>query len=436
MMRAIATALLLSIPSLAAAQGVIMVPPTAVKPAQQPAPQANTETPEQMAKDAQRDLADTHFYNKPGATRVEYDRDWQECRLIARGTRTPSGGYVVSYAAGVSPLAAGIGGGIGAAIGMAIIEGQQRRANRRNCLMVRGWRWVQPEAAEEARVAAMGDADKQAWRETMVGAPTVSGKVMQFTPLPTIDADEQATIDAPLVATVRAVEKGADPAAAIVLKPDEGAIVVGLRRPTDKVYGVGGTLGFARYDVAKRDLIYPPRHAKRDGDKTTYFLTLTSHSKNKKLPHDVQVVRVTPGDYVLLGADMTPQGILTTDFCLNAPVFHVGAGEAVYFGSLTARSFSGKKVRADSVTSVGSVPAVYGQQIGEVRAALAGQPALLAALKPAEVRNRASFGCAGTTMTAFYVPGAPDLPPPDPAALEKAPDGTAAAAADPVVGGK
>ena len=49
----------------------------------QPAPTSD-DTPEEIAKDAARDLKDNRFYNKPGATRAQYDADWQECRLIAR----------------------------------------------------------------------------------------------------------------------------------------------------------------------------------------------------------------------------------------------------------------------------------------------------------------------------------------------------------------
>jgi hypothetical protein len=49
-----------------------------------PVPQHPKDTPEEIATDAQRDLRDNRYYNKPGATRAEYDRDWQECRLIAR----------------------------------------------------------------------------------------------------------------------------------------------------------------------------------------------------------------------------------------------------------------------------------------------------------------------------------------------------------------
>jgi hypothetical protein len=44
--------------------------------------------------------------------------------------------------------------------------------------------------------------------------------------------------------------------------------------------------------------------------------------------------------------------------------------------------------------------------------ALAGQPALAGALKAADIRNEATYSCAGQDMTAYKVPGAPALEPP------------------------
>lgn len=42
-----------------------------------PVPQS-ADSPEEIAKDSARDLKDSRYYNKPGATRADYDRDWQE----------------------------------------------------------------------------------------------------------------------------------------------------------------------------------------------------------------------------------------------------------------------------------------------------------------------------------------------------------------------
>jgi hypothetical protein len=141
------------------------------------------ESPEEIAKDSARDLKDSRFYNKPGATRAQYDADWQKCRLIARGSRTPRGTMTYVYnPAVVSPIAAGVGGGLGAAIAQAIIEGQIRRANRRSCLLIHGWSWVEVDDAERTRIAAMSDADKQAYFNTILGAKELGKekKVIQW----------------------------------------------------------------------------------------------------------------------------------------------------------------------------------------------------------------------------------------------------------------
>jgi hypothetical protein len=135
------------------------------------------DSPEEIAKDAARDLKDSRFYNRPGATRAEYDAAWQECRLIARGSRTPSGTYTYVYNPNViSPVAAGIGAGIGGLIGNAIVQGQIRRANRRSCLLVKGWRLVEVEGAEAAKVTAMTDAERDSYFGTIIGAVDLGGK--------------------------------------------------------------------------------------------------------------------------------------------------------------------------------------------------------------------------------------------------------------------
>ena len=165
--------------AMAAAQGTVVIPG---KPLEQPAKAekpkpTDDDTPEEVAKDAARDLKDSRFYNKPGATRAQYDADWQECRLIARGSRTPTGTIVVPYnPAIISPVAAGVGAGIGGLIGAAIVEGQVRRANRRSCLLVKGWRLVEVDDADQARVAAMTDEERSAYFDTIVGAEDVKGK--------------------------------------------------------------------------------------------------------------------------------------------------------------------------------------------------------------------------------------------------------------------
>ena len=93
------------------------------------------------------------------------------------GSRTPSGTYTYIYNPNIiSPLAAGIGAGIGSAIGNAIVQGQIRRANRRSCLMIRGWRLVEVDDAETLKLSAMTDEQRDAFFSTIIGATDLGNR--------------------------------------------------------------------------------------------------------------------------------------------------------------------------------------------------------------------------------------------------------------------
>ncbi|GGE05992.1 hypothetical protein GCM10011529_10460 [Polymorphobacter glacialis] len=166
-----------------------------VTPANYASP-AMAEKPDDIAADSMRDLKDSRYYNKAGATRADYDHDWQECRLIARGSKTPGGSSVVVYnPAIISPAAAAGGGIIGAMIGQAIVEGQVRRANRRSCLMFRGWRLVEVSDADESRFALMPETEREALFITALGVAEPVGKSVTtwtnvFAEMPVLAAKE------------------------------------------------------------------------------------------------------------------------------------------------------------------------------------------------------------------------------------------------------
>ncbi len=141
---------------------------------------AAPDSPEDIAEDSARDLKDNRYYNKPGATRADYDRDWQECRLIARGSMSPTGNFVVVYnPAVISPAAAAGGGIIGGLIASAIVEGQTRRANRRACLLYRGWRLVEVAPEQAARFAALPEPEREKVFNEVLGAAEPQGKSVQ-----------------------------------------------------------------------------------------------------------------------------------------------------------------------------------------------------------------------------------------------------------------
>ena len=391
----------------AAAQGTVMVPTGGANPAPVPQSPPNDpdDTPESIARDAARDLRDTRFYNRPGATRADYDREWQECRLIARGSRTPSGMVPYYYnPAVISPLAAGIGAGIGGAIAGAIAEGQQRRANRRACLLIRGWRLVQVPDSETARVRDMTDEQRSAYFDTIVGAERVEGELTERTSF-ALEPDPVLDLDAPVeVPGTIFLGRRVDPATPFELAPGEAAVVLAFRRPEWSGARTGEVV-LARYDVEKRDLVYQPRHARRDGDTTTYRMNVIS--RERRAPYEVHVLRVTPGDYVIDGhvPGVVP---VTTSFCFGAPTFRVGAGEVVYLGDFVPF------MNVELSTGDRASTVAYASHLEDARRTLAAQqPALAQALVPAALRNGATYACAAISMDRWDVAGAPMLEAPD-----------------------
>ncbi|WP_156360193.1 MULTISPECIES: hypothetical protein [unclassified Sphingomonas] len=364
--------------------------------------------PKEIAEDAARDLTPSRFYNRVGATRADYDAAWQQCRLIARGSRTPSGTIPVVYnPAVISPVAAGAGGLLGGLIAGAIAQGQRRRANRQSCLLIGGWRLVEPDAAAAAQVLAMPEAERIAYLDRQIGAAEVAGKVTERTGF-TRPVDPSWRIDAPLTlpGTVF-LGKKVDAAAPFVLAPGEAAVVVAFRRLDAASAGRSAQAQLLRYDVEKRDALYRPRDWKAKGDKTIYDLTI--NSGDKKSPYEVQVLRVTPGDYVLNATSVANLPVTSTN-CFGAPMIHVEPGQIAYLGDfvpyMNARHADGK--RFDGLLFAG--------QGGDAAKTLASrQPALAAALTPARWQNRATYGCAGMDMDRYDLPDMPDLPPAPPA---------------------
>ena len=389
------------------AQATLPVAYGGTKPPAVPQMPANDprDTPEEIAKDAARDLKDNRFYNRPGATRAQYDAAWQRCRLIARGSRTPSGSIPYYYnPALVSPLAAGIGGGLGGLIAGAIAEGQQRRANRRTCLLIDGWRVVEVSKDAATRIAAMTDAERDTYFNGIVGAETVDGTITERKTFAQPD-DLVARVDAPLTTPGSVfLGKKVDTAAPFTLAPGEAAVVVAFRRPNAASAGRSALVQLTRYDVKGRDLVYRPKDWKKTGDKTVYDLAVGS--ADRKAPYEVQVLRVTPGDYVIASTAVITK-IATTTNCFGAPTFHVEAGEVAYLGDFIP------VVQDKSSVIVPMSGVAYTRHEDDARKALASaQSALAAALKPATFRNKATYACSAITMDRWDLPGAEMLPEP------------------------
>lgn len=208
------------------------------------------------------------------------------------------------------------------------------------------------------------------------------------------------TLAAPAAAQLTA--RPADLDKPVVLAPGQAAIVVGFRRPNSFSMGKSGQLAFARYDIAKRDLIFMPRDAKKKGDTTTYAIQVPSDDRNAALEYAVMLV--SPGDYVLLGATPGPVAGVANTFCFGAPTFRVNAGETVYFGDITPY------IAAPMADGSRGNAMAWSDHAEDARAAMAKYPALAAGFRPAELKNAALFRCFGLEMNAYYIPGKPNLP--------------------------
>lgn len=366
----------------------------------------NGDSAEEIAKDAARDLKDNRFYNRPGATRAQYDADWQECRLIARGSQLPRGSssYYNSmlYNPSISPLAAGVGGGIGAAIAAAIAEGAARRENRKRCLLIRGWRMVKLPADKASAVAAMTDQAKESYFNSIVGAADVSGEIEKrdsFTPL-----DDPALKVAQGLATPATLWLNKDPAKAVmpVLAADQGAVVVAFNRNNPAAKDRFGRLELYRYDAAKGDLHYQPRDWKKKGDLTTYVVPITAG--DRRAGYELRVIPVTAGDYVLGGWTVGTNTPAASSYCFGAPMISVRAGEYTYLADATpvigARLADGTKVSTMVLTRN---LAQAQTELGKLRPELAGK------LVEAPIKNRASYSCAAVMMDRYDWPGAADI---------------------------
>lgn len=364
------------------------------------------DTPEEIAKDAARDLKDSSFYNKPGATRAKYDADWQACRLIARGSRTPGGTFVFTYNPNViSPFAAGIGAGIGGLIGNAIVEGHQRRVNRRACLMYKGWRRVDVPEAEAKRVAAMTDAERDAYFNALVGAEQVPGEVTELTRF-SLTPDPALRLDAPLSGSpsLAVGRKADDPKTPIALAEGEGALVIAFSRPDAASAGRSAQVQLYRYDRETQNIAYQPRDWKKKGDLTTYSTGV--FSKDRKAPYELHVIKLTAGHYVVGGTAAGLAPMQDTN-CFGAPLISVPAGKVVYAGDwfpfMDVTLSTGKKLP----NAMGWAP-----HLEQARTALATfQPALAGGMEMADIRNGATYSCAGIFMNKWELPGVPQLEP-------------------------
>ena len=132
---------------------------------------ATDDPPERVRQRAMADLSDERFFNRPGATRAQYESEWEQCRLIARNLAAQRPGMVAMPAAVHGGL---VGALVGAGID-AIADGDWRRGLRRECLIARGWRMVEPHQEWRRQIGAMRQPERSAYLDSMIGAQALGG---------------------------------------------------------------------------------------------------------------------------------------------------------------------------------------------------------------------------------------------------------------------
>lgn len=356
----------------------------------------------EIAEDSARDLKDSRFYNRPGATRADYNADWQECRLIARGSQAMGGQtVVVPYNPGIiSPMAAAGGGLIGGLIANAIQEGELRRSNRRTCLLVKGWNLVEvQDQALRTRVEAMTDAEREGHFERLVGAETLPAGV-------SVNSWKNHLAAPLLIGPIapRTPPKGEAPIPKAVkpvdIAADQGGVILGFRRPDSLSQGKSASVLISRYDPEAANVVFPEKRTK--GDRTTYSVLLKSRDKALELEH--VAAALTPGTYVISGATPGIQGGVNVNYCLGSAMFTVEPGKITYIGDFSPYVLA-------PVEGGGNVNAMAWRSNPDD--ARAGAAKLLKAgelpVEPASFTNGASWGCAATVMASYAIPGAPAL---------------------------
>lgn len=198
----------------------------------------------------------------------------------------------------------------------------------------------------------------------------------------------------------------------VLLLPDQGAIVFGVRRELPGASKRAARLAFARYDLAARDLALPPAGTEKRKDGPNWFVNVRSLGQTQ--PVDLVVVPVTAGDWVLYGGQAETDRKLSYAFCFGAPVFRVEPGAVVYFGDVTPfvrdNFFSMRNQISEPNTQ--TMAMAWSSDIEAARATLAKlQPDLAARMQPAALRNGATFVCALAFQRHFRIPGMPDLDP-------------------------
>jgi hypothetical protein len=380
-----------------------------------------TAAPAFAATDLTRTSDGFTYFNKAGADLAAHDAAVRECRTVAGqmhqpGPMTPS--YTMVVPAGVSPMAAGIGGAIGMAIAMAIQQGiadhKGQPVNVENCMVVKGWRVVALDDLEGKAFPALKKDAQAAQLSQWVGAAEPHGKVVRTFANDAVEGDQKAlfspathvgvAVSADLVAKPSGKDKAtATPAAylppatppklprrakaAEPPKPLADADLGGI--PADQGLIVVNVRGDAQVAVSLQRMgPDPATPAWVDGHPADILVVrpVKAFAKAGAAEGATYVYAVPPGRWRLENVEVNS---VSMSFCLGGPAFDLAAGEAVYAGS-----FNPSNVVPD-------------MQMEAAKAAFPSVSPVVEKLKPADWVNGVQAQCRGAYAYALELPARP-----------------------------
>ncbi|WP_395647800.1 hypothetical protein [Terricaulis sp.] len=367
------------------------------------------------------------YYNRPGASLADQRADIEACMPSVIALTQP-------FPGGNTQMAGAMYGAAGLLIGGAMDAQAQRVATLRamqtnydSCMNVRGWRVMRLEGPLAQELDALAPAELELRLAVLAGAPAPEGQVFSaFSNTYADGASRGVGGQAPDSLSLRlmpesfmelpsrrarapmggmtseqARAQGAERRALQERQRAQSAALVGRsRRPAEAVAQAelanlaadasavivrvtGGPTGsavvFVRADAA-------PDDAAQD-----VVIAEIQQSRRNRPIQETLVFAVPPGRWRLTA--MVAGGRLSS-FCLGAPEFDVGPGEAVFAGSF-AFSLAGER-RPDMM-------------IERTHADLASAPVLVERMRRAAYRNGATFECGGgaSYVHAFEAPDAP-----------------------------
>lgn len=327
------------------------------------------------------------YFHQAGATMEAHDTAVQDCVRLAGGLKvTSSGGY--------NPIGA---------IMDNTSSGWAVASNVENCMVARGWQVRRIDPARGKTLAAASREGRHAQLAQWVGSVGPEGQVARRfandltdvrtvwqgrawdgdTPSLSLTAQPKFDAEPPAPPKLPKLPKTAWPLAPLTpgqiakLPPTASVIIVSLGKFE------GGYMPAYVFNRAGRR---PDRPAWVDGKPASFQFGMAGVFAPKA---GVRVYLVEPGTWRLAGL-FTDSGV--TSFCLGAPSFTVGPGEAVYAGHFSLGDAGQAKPNLDMA------PLADG-----LKSALD----LLARVKPAAYVNGSVERCEGAYAYALEVEGAP-----------------------------